>query len=128
LEASHALIIVSAFHENVPRARMEGREVTAGEKDENVVLEFRPNPPHEMLVACLWSHWSGPGEPDLLSFAAITDEPPPEVAAVGHDRCIVTIKPENINAWLNPNASDLVALHGILDDRDRPFYEHRLAA
>jgi hypothetical protein len=33
---------------------MEGREVTAGEKDENVVLEFRPNPPHEMLVAYLW--------------------------------------------------------------------------
>jgi len=107
---------------------MEGREVTAGEKDENVVLEFRPNPPHEMLVACLWSHWSGPGEPHLLSFAAITDEPPPEVAAVGHDRCIVPIKPENIDAWLNPNASDLAALHGILDDRDRPYYEHRLAA
>jgi len=81
-----------------------------------------------MLVACLCSRWSGSGEPDLLSFAAITDEPPPEVAAAGHDRCIVPIKPENIDAWLNPNASDLAALHAILDDRERPFYEHRLAA
>jgi putative SOS response-associated peptidase YedK len=125
---SHGLIVVNAFYENVPRARMEGRKLAIGEKDENVVLEFRPNPAHDMLVACLWSRWSASGEPDLLSFAAITDEPPPEVAAAGHDRCIIPIKPENIDAWLNPNASDLAALHAILDDRDRPFYEHRLAA
>jgi hypothetical protein len=39
-----------------------------------------------MLVACLWSSSSAPDEPDLLSFAAITDEPPPEFAAAGYDR------------------------------------------
>jgi len=125
---SHGLIVVDAFYENVSRARMEGRNLAIGEKDENAVLEFRPNPTGDMLVACLWSRWSGSGEPDLLSFAAITDEPPPEVAAAGHDRCIVPIKPENIDAWLNPDASDLAALHAMLDDRDRPYYEHRLAA
>jgi hypothetical protein len=27
-----------------------------------------------MIVACLWSHWSGKEEPSLDSFAAITDE------------------------------------------------------
>lgn len=107
---------------------MERRELAPGEKDENVVLQFNPNPAHEMLVACLWSRWSAPGEPDLLSFAAITDEPPDEVSAAGHDRCIVPIKPENVVAWLNPDASDLAALYAILDDRDRPYYEHRLAA
>jgi putative SOS response-associated peptidase YedK len=69
-----------------------------------------------------------PGEPDLLSIAAITDEPPPEVAAAGHDRCIVPIKPENIDAWLNPDASDLATMYALFDDRDRPYYEHRLAA
>jgi len=58
----------------------------------------------------------------------ITDEPPPEVEAAGHDRCIVPIKTENIDAWLNPEASDLKAMYAILDDRDRPYYEHRLAA
>lgn len=58
----------------------------------------------------------------------LTDEPPPEVAAAGHDRCIIPIKPENIGAWLNPDASDLAALYAILDDRDRPYYEHRPAA
>ncbi|MFP3564060.1 SOS response-associated peptidase family protein [Paraburkholderia sp. SIMBA_030] len=125
---SHGILVVSEFYENVSKAKMEGRDFDEGEKDENVVLEFKPNPPHDMLVACLWSRWSAPGEPDLLSFAVITDEPPPEIAAAGHNRCIIPIKPENLDAWLNPNASDLAALYAILDDRDRPFYEHRLAA
>jgi putative SOS response-associated peptidase YedK len=107
---------------------MEGRKPADGEKDENVVLEFKPNPLHDMLVACLWSHWSASGQPDLLSFAAITDEPPPEIASAGHDRCIIPIKPENIDAWLNPAAVNLAAQYAIVDDRDRPYYEHRLAA
>ena len=81
-----------------------------------------------MLVACLWSTWTGPGEPDLLSFAAITDEPPAEVSAAGHDRCIVPIKPENVDAWLNPKPGDTAALLAILDDRERPCFEHRMAA
>lgn len=126
--SSHGLMLVSAFYENVSRARMEGRELAEGEKDDNVVLEFKPNTQDNMLVACLWSRWSAQGQPDLLSFAAITDDPPEEVAAAGHDRCIVPIKPEHIDAWLNPTASDLFTQHAILDDRDRPYYDHKLAA
>ena len=113
---SHGIMVVNAFFENVAR---DGG---------NVVLEFRPKPTQDMLVACLWSRWSAPGEPDLLSFAAITDEPPPEVAAAGHDRCIVPIKEENIDAWLQPDPRNLAAQYAILDDRQRPYYEHRLAA
>jgi putative SOS response-associated peptidase YedK len=64
----------------------------------------------------------------VLSFAAITDEPPPEVAAAGHDRCIIPIKPENVDAWLDPKQGDLSVMYAILDDRERPYYEHRLAA
>jgi putative SOS response-associated peptidase YedK len=125
---AHGVMVVNAFYENVNKHKVEGRELRPGEEPQNVVLEFRPRPEQDMLVACLWSRWSGPGEPDLLSFAAITDEPPPEIAAAGHDRCIVSIKPENIDAWLNPNPRDLGALHSILDDRAQPYYEHRLAA
>jgi putative SOS response-associated peptidase YedK len=126
---SHGVMVVNAFFENVPRHRREGRELRAEEKEENVVLEFRPNTGQDMLVACLWSHWKGAeGEPELLSFAAITDDPPPEVSAAGHDRCIVPIRPENVDAWLNPAGSTAEALHAILEDRARPFYEHKLAA
>lgn len=125
---THGIMVVSAFYENVARHTAEGRELAPGETEENVVLEFRPRPAHDMLVACLWSHWVGKDGDDLWSFAAITDEPPPEVAAAGHDRCIIPIKPENIDAWLNPDPNNLGALYAILDDRDRPYYEHRMAA
>ncbi|MCB1561313.1 MAG: hypothetical protein KDI75_09500, partial [Xanthomonadales bacterium] len=65
---------------------------------------------------------------DLDSFAMITDEPPPEVAAAGHDRCIINIKPDHIDAWLNPDPANLDAIYAILDDKAKPYYEHRLAA
>jgi len=120
--------VANAFYENVNRHRAEGRELASGETVENLVLEFKPRPTQDMLVACLWSRWTAPGEPDLLSFAAITDEPPPEVAAAGHDRCIIPIRAENVDAWLNPDPRKLDALYAILDDRERPYYEHRLAA
>jgi putative SOS response-associated peptidase YedK len=113
---THGVMIASRFFENV---RRDGQ---------NVVLEFTPRTGQDMLVACLWSRWMAPGQRELLSFAAITDEPPPEVAAAGHDRCIVPIKPEHLDAWLNPDPKDLAAQHAILDDRERPYYEHRLAA
>jgi putative SOS response-associated peptidase YedK len=124
----HGVVLASAFYEHVKRHRSEGRELGPGEAEEDVVLEFRPQQGGDMLVACLWSRWTSPGQPELLSFAAITDDPPPEVAAAGHDRCIIPIRPENLEAWLNPDPKNLAAAHAVLDDRQRPFYEHRLAA
>ena len=83
-----------------------------------------------MYVACLWSRWTDPKgiEPDLLSFAAITDEPEPEVAAAGHDRTIINIKPEHIDAWLNPDPANLETLYAIFNDKQHPFYEYQEAA
>lgn len=125
----HGIMIVTRFYENVARHKMEGRELAPGEREENVVLEFDPQPPQEMLVACLWNMSPhGDHGTDLFSFAAITDEPPPEVAAAGHDRCIVPIKPEHVDAWLSPDPNNLEALYAILDDRARPYYAHKLAA
>ncbi|MET0231431.1 MAG: SOS response-associated peptidase family protein [Rhodanobacteraceae bacterium] len=122
----HAIMVATAFFENVSRHRVEGRELGEGEREQNVVLEFRPQPTDEMLVACLWSHWQDQDE-SLLSFAAITDDPPPEIAAAGHDRCIVPIRRERVDAWLDPKAN-LEQAYSVLDDRWRPYYEHRLAA
>ena len=121
----HGIMVVNAFYENVSRHKMEHRELAPDEQEENVVLEFRPNPPHDMLVACLWSFDERDG---LYSFAAITDEPPPEIAAAGHDRCIIPIKREHLDAWLDPDPTNLPALQAILDDRDRPYYEHTALA
>ena len=124
---SHGILIAEAFYENVDRHRVEGRALAEGESVENMVLEFRPRSPQPLLMACLWSRWSAPGEPELLSFAVITDEPPAEVAAAGHDRCVIPILEKHLEAWLTPHRG-LSDYQAILDDRDRPFYEHRLAA
>jgi len=113
----HGVVVVQSFYEHVPRHAMEQRTLAPGESAQNVVLEFRPTPPRDLLIACLWSEWEGP-EGRLLSFAAITDEPPRDVAAAGHDRCIVPIRRENLDAWLNPDPEDLGALYRILDDRE----------
>ena len=44
----------------------------------------------DVALACRWSRWSTPEHSDLLSMIAITKDPPTEVAAVGHDRCVAT--------------------------------------
>ncbi|MFP3891184.1 MAG: SOS response-associated peptidase family protein [Ralstonia sp.] len=113
---THGLILVDAFFENV-----------AGPNGKNLVLEFRPNPPQTLLVACVWSRWTKPGEKDLLSFAIITDDPPPEIAAAGHDRCPVAIKAEHIDAWLNPDPRNLEAVDVILDARPSVYFVNRPA-
>lgn len=124
----HGVMLATAFFEHVNRHDLEGRALQPGEAPEDVILKFEPRTGQDMLVACIWSRWTAPGQPDLLSFAAVTDDPPPEVAAAGHDRCIIPIRPEHVDAWLQPDASNLKALYDILDDREQPYYEHRLAA
>ncbi|BDU17510.1 SOS response-associated peptidase family protein [Lysobacter auxotrophicus] len=114
----HGIMVADVFYENVE-----------GPNGENQVLAFTPKTAEPMLIACLWNRSPGyKGAPDLYSFAAITDEPEPEVAAAGHDRTIINIKPEHIDAWLRPDAGNLAALYAIFDDKRHPYYEHRLAA
>ena len=116
--ATHALLVIDSFFENV-----------AGPDGQNKVLHFVPRPAGRMLVACLYSEWADPHTGKTLrSFAAITDEPPPEVAAAGHDRMIVNLKPDNVERWLTPVGRSTDELQAILSDRQAPFYEHSLAA
>ena len=120
----HALMVVESFYENVPLHRKERRELGDGEKEQNVVLEFTPEPAQSMLIACLWSTWTNPAEPDLRGFAAITDEPPPDIAAAGHDRCIINLRPEHVDAWLTPANRTADELQSILSDRAVSVFQH----
>jgi len=121
----HGIIVVTAFYENVERHTMEHRELKPGEESENVVLEFKPRPEHDMFIACLWNE-SPDGDGTLLSFAAITDEPAPEVAAAGHDRTIIEITAENWDDWLTPGLP-LTRYQKILSERPEVYYEHHVA-
>jgi len=124
----HAVMVISSFYENVARHDFEKRTLAPGEKAQNLVLHFNPRGTQDMLIACLWDHWTSPGEADLDSFAAITDDPPPEVAATGHNRCLIPLKATNLAQWLRPGQLDATQLDALLDDRERPYYEHELAA
>ena len=114
----HAIMVVESFFENVKLHDSERRE-------QNIVLQFTPNPPQTMLIACLWSHWTDPKEPDVRGFAAITDEPPADVAAAGHDRCIINLLPQHVEAWLTPQGRSTQELQSILSDRAVSTYQHQ---
>lgn len=116
---THGIIVAHKFYENVDDGQ-----------GGNMELQFTPRDGSLIHVACLVSHWTDPkGElPDLWSFAAVTDDPVPEVAAAGHDRTIINLKRENVDRWLNPDPKNLDALDAIMDDVHRPYYEHRKAA
>ena len=112
---THALMLTISFYENVDR------------NGTNVILHFTPRPPQPMLIACLYGEWTDPSG-SLLSFAAITDEPPDEVRKAGHDRMIINIKKENVDRWLEPSGRTVDELQSILSDREAPYYEHQVAA
>jgi putative SOS response-associated peptidase YedK len=113
---AHGVVLAKSFYEHVDR---DGTDT---------ILEFRPSDGDDMIAACLWTHTVDADGNDLLSFALVTDEPPPEVRAAGHDRCIIPLKPEHVDTWLQPDPSNLAAQYAVLDDRQRPYYEHRQAA
>jgi putative SOS response-associated peptidase YedK len=120
----HAVMCVESFYENVQRHALERRELRSWEAGENVVLQFTPEPMQTLLIACVWSDWREPGSSNVRGFAAITDEPPADVAAAGHDRCIVNIKPEHVEAWLTPSGRSRTELQAILSDREIPVIRH----
>ena len=49
---------------------------------------------------------------------------PPEVRRVIYTTNAI----ENLMAWLNPDANNLDAQQALLDDRERPYYQHYLEA
>jgi hypothetical protein len=80
-----------------------------------------------MSIFFFYLHWKNDSY-QLRSFAAISDESPPEVAAAVHDRCIIPIWHEYLGTRFDRDPNDLEVLHAISDDRQRSFYGHRMAA
>ncbi|NID15368.1 SOS response-associated peptidase [Luteibacter yeojuensis] len=124
---NHGVMVARRFFESVSLHRLQGRALAPGERDMSVEIEFRPEPEQDMLLACLWRYVEPDGdEPGFYSVAAITRNPPPEVEAAGHDRCVIPIKPENLDAWLDPQPGRLADMMAILEDPIDAFYEHEV--
>ena len=124
----HGVIVIQAFYENVGRHVYEHRAKVPGEREENLVICFQPQSSEPLIVPCLWDEWQLPERPRLLSFAAITDLPPPEIAAAGHDRCVVVLAQRNVSAWLQPSGRNAAEFHHLLSDRDPVVFTHGKAS
>lgn len=128
----HGVFVVTSFFENVARHDYEHRLLAPGEPRQNLVVRFsrqgKAGETLDLTIACLWDRWSAPEEPDLLSFAAITDDPPAEVLATGHDRCIVALRPQHISPWLSPADRRDEELFRILGDREPLVFSHEPAS
>jgi putative SOS response-associated peptidase YedK len=111
----HALFPFTRFYEWVSR---DGKPVE---------ISFSPEGYSGMWAASLYEEC--PTEFGLIrSFAMVTDEPPEEVAAAGHDRCPVFLESSLLDQWLRPAGQSLEALQSLLDHKEKPHYSHALAA
>ena len=99
----HAMLVVESFYENVKRHTMEHRELARRRKrtKRGAAIHTRTR-----RKPCS-SPASGPTGPIRRNptFADLPPSPmsrPADVAAAGHDRCIINLKPEHVEAWLTP--------------------------
>ncbi len=125
----HGILLVQRFYENVsPKEYLKKFDIAKDLKErKNLVLCFDPDQVEYMIIPTIWDQW-GDGKEAFCSTALITDDPPEEVAATGHDRCPIFLKEKNIDGWLNPRDLTLKECYAILADRERPHYSHSVAA
>ncbi len=81
---NHALMVIHSFFENVPEHLFKQQQIEPGGVERNVVLRFSPKGLNEMYIPCLFDDSEDDRGWSLKSFALITTNPPPEVAATGH--------------------------------------------
>jgi putative SOS response-associated peptidase YedK len=129
---NHGIVVASRFYESVSLHRLQQRELAPGERDISVEIGFEAEPKQDLFLACLWRHVEATDdeatddEAAFSSFAIITRDPPPEVVAAGHDRCVVAIKPDNLDAWLQPDPHRLSDAYAILDHPAEAYFQHEL--
>ena len=128
---NHGLVVAKRFFESVALHRLQGRELVPGEREQSVEIRFAPEPEQDLLLACLWRYVEPEQDEEgagFYSFAIVTRDPPPEVQAAGHDRCVIAIRPDNLDAWLEPDPRNLAASYAILDDPIEAYFHHELVS
>jgi len=88
------------------------------------LIRFRPDNADMMWAPCLYDTWtSQDGLVTFSSFALITDDPPSEVEEMGHDRCPIFLKEDQIDAWLAPEKTDKKGAYSLLKRKTDTFFE-----
>ncbi|PIP94216.1 MAG: hypothetical protein COW00_13385 [Bdellovibrio sp. CG12_big_fil_rev_8_21_14_0_65_39_13] len=108
----HGLFVFSHFYEWV-------------EKDSKKrLVRFFPEGRELMWAPVLYSQFRSKNNLNFDSFALITDDPPPEVLEVGHDRCPLFLKEEQIERWLSREGLNSHNLQSLLDEKEAIHYGH----
>lgn len=91
-----------------------------------IEIAFTPQRKKKIIVPVIYDEHKLPNGYVLKSFAILTDEPTPEVAAAGHDRSPIFLSNDATQVWLEPwkfGANDLLDL---LHKREDVHYSHEL--
>lgn len=102
-------------------------ESVEGENGQSRIIYFEQQSKELMWSAALFE-MSKIKEGLLYSFAAITDEPPSEVATTGHDRCPIFLDEQSVTSWLNPRNYSPMDLFNLLDSKTPTLFLHQDAA
>lgn len=87
------------------------------------LINFRPDNADMMWAPALWDEWqSRDGSVKFSSFAIVTDDPPPEVEEMGHDRCPIFLKEDKIDQWLQPMKLDKQAMYELLRKKEQTHF------
>lgn len=80
----------------------------------NMIQFYEKN--HALLAAAgIYDEWVDKQSGQILeSFAIITDEPPPFVLSMGHDRCPIFLRESAWDEWLEPKEKDAKVLLNLL--------------
>jgi len=93
------------------------------------LIQFNPGNRDIMWAPVLFDNWSSKaGEISFSSFALLTDDPPPEIAEQGHDRCPIFLKEDKIDQWLDPTSKSKNDMYRILKDVESVYFDHLIAA
>ena len=119
---NHGLVPLNGFYEWVTP------QDPSSPKQKVKMIYFYPRHTDIMWAPCLWDEWVSPdGKVKFKSFAIITDGPPKEIETMGHDRCPIFLKADEINNWLNPQKQNKKSIYDILQKREEVYFDYQWA-
>lgn len=113
----HGILIHKGFYEWVQ-----------DDKAQKKVIFFYPNQDQAWIATpVLYDIWVSPDRSSgFASFAVITRDPFPEVAAAGHDRSPIVLQENHLGEWLDAGRWSAEAAHQWLQQQDPPVtFSHR---
>jgi putative SOS response-associated peptidase YedK len=95
-------------------------------EERQVVIQFQPSDGQDLVVPVIFSFGKLPDGQWSAGFAIITDDPPEEIQAAGHDRCPVVLEPAASEDWLRFQGKSADHLDDFLRQNRRVTFLHTL--